>query len=368
MLKQSTRNVSCKDSKNVASPIKRLAAAASCMSLTSILANTAASSLVIASAGFGAVYAWTTGSEHGVILGGLFVLMAVSLEIAKPLAVATSLTSFRAWSLVRGGMLAALATVAIAYSLTSELTLMSGARGDLVAERQARLKAGSDAETDLKHARDRYEAAQTELASLPAARPVSELQTQITELLLTPGAEGCSEVNGKVTRTVCPLVTELKVEKARAERRATLQAVVALPVLTKPNEALVKDAEIDVRGGSFGRVQGELATGQHSGTWATFFSVEGIRDDGWRQFSPATIRRGYADVGAKDDKTEVHLNFSAADNFVGATTAAPVQLLDLNWSNSFTSPQVTCQQCREPRQEPAASGRQSLRSGPSERR
>ena len=99
--------------------------------------------------------------------------------------------------------------------------------------------------------------------------------------------------------------------------------------------------EIDVRGGSFGRVQGELATGQQSGTWATFFSVEGIRDDGWRQFSPATIRRGYADIGAKDEKTEVHLNFSAADNFVGATTAAPVQLFDLNWSNSFTSPQVT---------------------------
>jgi hypothetical protein len=180
MLKQSTRNVSCKDSKNVASPIKRLAAAASCMSLTSILANTAASSLVIASAGFGAVYAWTTGSEHGVILGGLFVLMAVSLEIAKPLAVATSLTSFRVWSLVRGGMLAALATVAIAYSLTSELTLMSGARGDLVAERLAKLEASTDAIDEAKRARDRYEAAQAELASLQGARPVAELQHRST--------------------------------------------------------------------------------------------------------------------------------------------------------------------------------------------
>ncbi len=99
--------------------------------------------------------------------------------------------------------------------------------------------------------------------------------------------------------------------------------------------------EIDARAGSFGRVQGELATGQRSGTWGAFLSLEGIKDDGWRQFSPATIRRGYADIGAKDDTTEVHLNFTAADNFVGATTAAPVQLLDLNWSNSFTSPQVT---------------------------
>ncbi len=99
--------------------------------------------------------------------------------------------------------------------------------------------------------------------------------------------------------------------------------------------------EIDARGGSFGRYQGELATGQRSGTWAAFLSLEGIQDNGWRQFSPATIRRGYADIGAKDDKTEVHFNFSAADNFIGATTAAPVQLLDLNWSNSFTSPQTT---------------------------
>ena len=64
-----------------------------------------------------------------------------------------------------------------------------------------------------------------------------------------------------------------------------------------------------------GVYQGELATGQQSGTWATFFSVEGIRDDGWRQFSPATIRRGYADIGAKDDKTEVHLNFYCSRQF-----------------------------------------------------
>ena len=99
--------------------------------------------------------------------------------------------------------------------------------------------------------------------------------------------------------------------------------------------------EIDIRGGSFGRYQGELATGQHSGNWAAFLSLEGIHDDGWRQFSPTNVRRGYADVGAKDDKTEVHLNFTAADIDFGATTAAPVQLLDLNWSNSFTSPQVT---------------------------
>jgi iron complex outermembrane receptor protein len=99
--------------------------------------------------------------------------------------------------------------------------------------------------------------------------------------------------------------------------------------------------EIDARAGSFGRIQGELATGQRSGNWGAFFSLEGIRDNGWREFSPADIRRTYADLGVKNDTTELHLNFTGADNFVGATVAAPVQLLNLDWSDSFTSPQTT---------------------------
>ncbi len=56
---------------------------------------------------------------------------------------------------------------------------------------------------------------------------------------------------------------------------------------------------------------------------------------------PARIRRMYTDIGAKGDNTEFHLNFTGANNFVGVTAAAPVQLLDLGWSNTFTSPQTT---------------------------
>ena len=49
----------------------------------------------------------------------------------------------------------------------------------------------------------------------------------------------------------------------------------------------------------------------------------------------------YADLGVKGDGNEFHLNFTGADNFVGVTAAAPVQLLDLGWSRTFTSPQTT---------------------------
>jgi iron complex outermembrane recepter protein len=99
--------------------------------------------------------------------------------------------------------------------------------------------------------------------------------------------------------------------------------------------------EFDVRGGSFGRIQGSGAVGAQSGNWAMFIAAEDINDDGWRQFSPAEIHRMYADLGFKNREAEFHVNFTGADNFVGAVTAAPVQLLDLGWDRVYTNPQTS---------------------------
>ena len=103
-------------------------------------------------------------------------------------------------------------------------------------------------------------------------------------------------------------------------------------------------AELDVRAGSFGRYQGAITLGANNGSWGSFLALEGIHDDGFRDFTKSMIRRMYADLGAKGDNTEFHLNYTGADNFVGVTAAAPVQLLDLGWSNTFTSPQTTVNQ------------------------
>ena len=100
-------------------------------------------------------------------------------------------------------------------------------------------------------------------------------------------------------------------------------------------------AEFDVRGGSFGRIQGSGAVGAQSGNWAMFIAAEDINDDGWRQFSPAEIHRMYADLGFKNRDAEFHVNFTGADNFVGAVSATPVQLLDEGWNRVYTNPQTT---------------------------
>lgn len=182
------------------------------------LALASAVALVVASAGLGGAYAWSQGSSHGALLGALFVLFAASLECVKPLAVSTALTSFASFKLVRGAALGVLASAAIAYSLTAELGLMAGARGDVVAHRAA------DADAK-RHARERYKRAEHELQSLAPSRPVAELQSTIDGLLQTPGADNCATINGKVTRDVCPKVAELRAELARASRRAQLDEI-----------------------------------------------------------------------------------------------------------------------------------------------
>ena len=50
-------------------------------------------------------------------------------------------------------------------------------------------------------------------------------------------------------------------------------------------------AELDVRGGSFGRYQGALTYGANNGSWAAFMALEGIHDDGFRDFTKSMIRR-----------------------------------------------------------------------------
>ncbi len=99
--------------------------------------------------------------------------------------------------------------------------------------------------------------------------------------------------------------------------------------------------EITGAAGSFGRAQGSVQTGLKSGNWGIYFGGERISDDGYRDFSPAEIKRMYADLAFKNSAAELHFNVTAADNFVGVTAAAPVQLLAVDWSRTFTSPQTT---------------------------
>src|SRR6185312_713015 len=66
-------------------------------------------------------------------------------------------------------------------------------------------------------------------------------------------------------------------------------------------------AELDVMGGSFGRMQGSAQWGkQVDQNYAVYGALEGLRDNGFRNFSQSTIRRFYSDVGYKAGDSEFH--------------------------------------------------------------
>lgn len=101
-------------------------------------------------------------------------------------------------------------------------------------------------------------------------------------------------------------------------------------------------AEIDAMGGSFGRIQSSLQWGkQVGGNFAVYGALEGLHDNGFRNFSTADVRRFYGDVGYKNDASEFHLNMGGADNKFGATATVPVELLQQYWGATYTSPQIT---------------------------
>ena len=98
--------------------------------------------------------------------------------------------------------------------------------------------------------------------------------------------------------------------------------------------------EINTMGGSFGRIQSSAQYGKQIDNVAVYGALEGVRDNGHRNFSESAIRRFYGDVGYRTDSSEFHLNVGVAKNNFGATAAVPVELLQHYWGATYTTPQT----------------------------
>jgi outer membrane receptor protein involved in Fe transport len=103
-------------------------------------------------------------------------------------------------------------------------------------------------------------------------------------------------------------------------------------------------AEVDVMGGSFGRLQSSLQWGNQIGNWAVYGALEGVHDDGYRNFGTSDVRRFYGDIGYRYDGNEIHLNMGAADNSFGAAATTPLELLQQYWGATYTTPQTSTNQ------------------------
>lgn len=214
----------------------------------------AAAVFSLASGGTNLIYGWNKGTDlpSSLVWAGVSLGVSVVFAFSWP-AFIVSLDR-KQWA--RSVMVLVALVVTGIYSISAALGSASGGRMAAAAEEQ------STADTK-KKAQTAYDAAQTELASIPASRPASELQVLIafneTELASLPSSrpvaqlqqlassprfsQDCAAVNGSL-RVVCPRnpnlqseldralkrqkllggIAELKAELARSERRQKLTA------------------------------------------------------------------------------------------------------------------------------------------------
>jgi outer membrane receptor protein involved in Fe transport len=103
-----------------------------------------------------------------------------------------------------------------------------------------------------------------------------------------------------------------------------------------------RGTEVSMMGGSFGRIQGSAQWGrQIDNNYAVYGALEGVHDDGFRNFSSSDVRRFYGDVGYRNDVSEFHLNMGVADNHFGAAATVPAELLQQYWGATYTTPQTS---------------------------
>jgi outer membrane receptor protein involved in Fe transport len=103
-------------------------------------------------------------------------------------------------------------------------------------------------------------------------------------------------------------------------------------------------AELDLMGGSYGRIQGSAQWGKQVDQFAIYGALEGLHDNGFRNFSPSDIKRFYSDVGYRNENAEFHLNLGVADSRLGAPATTPIELLNQFWGSTYTTPQTTTNQ------------------------
>ena len=94
-------------------------------------------------------------------------------------------------------------------------------------------------------------------------------------------------------------------------------------------------------GGSYGRqaYQAELGGSKDNLDW--YFAGNIFGDDGWRPFSPSSVNQGFGKIGWENEKTDLDLSFTFADNHLQGVGPTPQAMLQQNWSAIFSAPDST---------------------------
>jgi len=100
---------------------------------------------------------------------------------------------------------------------------------------------------------------------------------------------------------------------------------------------------LQVSGGSWGRwaVEGEYG-GKLSNGVSYFFAGNKFEEQGWRDSSPSSVLQGFGKLGWSDEKTDVDISFTGADNeLTGNGYQAQSLLPTFGYNSIYTKPDIT---------------------------
>jgi outer membrane receptor protein involved in Fe transport len=96
--------------------------------------------------------------------------------------------------------------------------------------------------------------------------------------------------------------------------------------------------EIELSGGSFDQIQGNLEYGKQVGNAAAYVDVSAAHEGGWRDLQSSDLQNFYGDVGWRGARTELHFSVTLANSTLNGPGSVPVELLAANPAAQFTGP------------------------------
>ena len=120
-----------------------------------------------------------------------------------------------------------------------------------------------------------------------------------------------------------------------------LNALGGAVILDMKNGFTFQGITIDGRFGSRMRRLAQFEYGKTIDNWGFYFAAESLHDNGYRYDGGTHVNRGYADLGYRAEGNEAHLSFTGGRTNLGVAGTTPEELVDLNRSSVFTTPQTT---------------------------
>ena len=96
--------------------------------------------------------------------------------------------------------------------------------------------------------------------------------------------------------------------------------------------------QIEVSGGSFDTIKGNLEYGKQAGNVAAYVDLGETHEAGWRDLQSSDIQNFYGDLGWRGDHATLHINLTMADQVLAGPGTVPVQILNVDPSAQFTGP------------------------------